>query len=1186
MKGDFTRNTFRKEERLSRVLQQQGRVQLDADWNEQGDIEAHLRETGVRDIIGPCGAPMDGGGFRIEATTDGRRLTVSPGRLYVDGLLCELAPGPVVPLPSITFPDTDTELERLPSVIETFTVRLPGADVRRLGIGPGDAVKLLYLDSLSRENEAGPYSVHQLTELPDGTINVTFGGSLATSPQERWFRRETTTLRQPDLPGAVDPPEDGIYLVYLDVWSRHLTWLDEPEIRETALGGPDTATRARTVCQVRFLRLGAVGEIDELSGRPLSCLSKPDLWNDWIAPGSGRLRARAEPGAAASGPCAVPADAGFTGLENQLYRVEIHTEGDLDQATFKWSRENGSVVTRWVDVPVPGTIRVADSGRDAVLGFRGKDWVELIEDDAEADGRRHGVLVQLCTVKEDLLTLETTPSPPPEVAAWFQAFQDAQENQTAPPRIKVRRWDGSGGQQPVKATAADGWIPLEQGVQVRFEAGSFKTGDYWTIPARTSAGSRKGGIEWPLDSLGEALAAPPHGIEHHSCKLGLVERTGGTGPAHWSVRDDCRALFPPLTGMLHLEKLCGDCQKALPGQPLEKPLRLAVLNGGLPMPGRSVRVEVRQGGGRVYRFGESPQTGIELTTGDDGTIELYWTLGAHYEAQHVEAWLLDDGGNQSGPVLCFTAHQIVPRLHPLCGDGQQVLPGQKVPGDLAVAVLVGDLGVLPGAKVRFRVRGELPDNSDAEGWVQALPLGEIVLMEETPEVESIAQTDGVAHCRWYAGDTKLVQRVEATLLFPIEGTLQPLGPSVCFTATLSRASQVAYTPGACRHLDGVLNVQDALDELCKKIGSEPGIVIDRVETVTGGRLLNDSSLPVYRFVSGLRVSCDQEIADFFKLEGRSTIAPPKPNFHVILFMPYRPADIEFIVGFQPVVLAGTVAVDTADKKVITWQPANVVKDWLRDRLFQGLNRPNQTSPTFSTIIDRLLVVIRINGSFLWGNQNPPLLLDGDSFGQSGPSGRINVTLPSGDGRRGGGFEMWCWLTGNLEIQASASQVPPQPSRPWRVSGTATLSGAPAEGVAVSLRTTGNSVVKETTTGTDGKFLFTGLATTGSFDVVALKDGLMASTRVLVGFSLFEPDPPPPAATLTDVKGIGPVALSRLQEAGITRPDEVAALEPGRLAEILQMPEARAKNIIENARRLAAGQPEPPAGDEPPGSEGA
>jgi hypothetical protein len=58
----------------------------------------------------------------------------------------------------------------------------------------------------------------------------------------------TSYLTQTDLPrlkSDVQPvvSTPGLYLVYVDVWQRLLTALDDPSIREIALGGPDTATR-------------------------------------------------------------------------------------------------------------------------------------------------------------------------------------------------------------------------------------------------------------------------------------------------------------------------------------------------------------------------------------------------------------------------------------------------------------------------------------------------------------------------------------------------------------------------------------------------------------------------------------------------------------------------------------------------------------------------------------------------------------------------------------------------------------------------------------------------------------------------------------------------------------------------------------------------------------------------------
>src|SRR5262245_37851111 len=67
MRGDFSRVTFRPENHFSGVLLQQGRVQLDAEFNEHVDIEAYRDRATARDVIGRAGAPQDGGGFAISA---------------------------------------------------------------------------------------------------------------------------------------------------------------------------------------------------------------------------------------------------------------------------------------------------------------------------------------------------------------------------------------------------------------------------------------------------------------------------------------------------------------------------------------------------------------------------------------------------------------------------------------------------------------------------------------------------------------------------------------------------------------------------------------------------------------------------------------------------------------------------------------------------------------------------------------------------------------------------------------------------------------------------------------------------------------------------------------------------------------------------------------------------------------
>ncbi len=65
------------------------------------------------------------------------------------------------------------------------------------------------------------------------------------------------------IPGATTPGKDTggdyVFLAYLDVWSRHVTALEDPNLAEIALGGPDTGTRVQTLAQVKLAALSADG---------------------------------------------------------------------------------------------------------------------------------------------------------------------------------------------------------------------------------------------------------------------------------------------------------------------------------------------------------------------------------------------------------------------------------------------------------------------------------------------------------------------------------------------------------------------------------------------------------------------------------------------------------------------------------------------------------------------------------------------------------------------------------------------------------------------------------------------------------------------------------------------------------------------------------------------------------------
>jgi hypothetical protein len=504
MKADLTRSTFRTEKHYSGVRMQQGRVQLDADWNEQVDIDAHLDETTRTDVIGRCGVPVHDAGFAISVLPGSPDVAVSPGRAYVDGILCENEASPVAVL----------EVEEAELAVESVV-----ADGHELEQGDWVELTATGVEPIQCRLAGASAADHRVKLETPLTVPEQDALKGAADPV---LRRLVTYLTQAHFAG--DPsaageaqPEGGLYFYYLDVWQRHRTSLEDDTIREVALGGPDHATRTQVVWQVKRTRL------DEREA-PTTCATVPP-WDELVPRTTGRLRARAHPQTTSDDLCTVPPGAGYRRGENQLYRIEIRDAGELGKATFSYSRENGSVVVPWLDRDAE-TLSVTNVGRDAVLGFGPGDWIEATDDRRELGGEP-GTLVKVKTAVDKTLTVD------PATATGSLDIADF------PLHRKVRRWDDPAGARVVETPAGnDGYLVLEDGVEVRFEEGFYRALDYWLVPARTALGD----VEWPVDSAGGSLALPPEGVDHHYCALALLRFDEA-----WNAVDDCRRLFPPLT---------------------------------------------------------------------------------------------------------------------------------------------------------------------------------------------------------------------------------------------------------------------------------------------------------------------------------------------------------------------------------------------------------------------------------------------------------------------------------------------------------------------------------------------------------------------------------------------------------------------------------------------------------------
>ena len=92
MSGDYTRFTLQPRKRYPGVLMQQGRVQLDADWNEGVEITARRWAAPGVDTFGGSAVPQTTPtAFQLTALAGPPPdLAIGIGRFYVDGLLAEV----------------------------------------------------------------------------------------------------------------------------------------------------------------------------------------------------------------------------------------------------------------------------------------------------------------------------------------------------------------------------------------------------------------------------------------------------------------------------------------------------------------------------------------------------------------------------------------------------------------------------------------------------------------------------------------------------------------------------------------------------------------------------------------------------------------------------------------------------------------------------------------------------------------------------------------------------------------------------------------------------------------------------------------------------------------------------------------------------------------------------------------
>ncbi|WP_146658339.1 hypothetical protein [Enhygromyxa salina] len=298
------------------------------------------------------------------------------------------------------------------------------------------------------------------------------------------------------------PPVRRHDLVLLETWEQPVTVVEDSELRERALSGPDSAARIRRMRRVHVISdIGTDNPMEGLAAFATELgndgyVTFEDNNNELFPTARLTVTPVAETGDL---PCGPQPPSGYLGHEDQAIRVEMR--GDT---SITWGFGSAAPLYRvklGVDLK---TITFLNQPRDARLAPRADQIVEIIpwgaklcndEKVAELTGQLFQVAKGYNSASREL---ELGSLAPQEWVDWLNANpQHWNSEDPSSGYFYLRLWDrGSDTSSGTTIDLANGPVELgHTGLQVRL-SGKGRPGDYWVVPARRATPNNV--VPWQL----------------------------------------------------------------------------------------------------------------------------------------------------------------------------------------------------------------------------------------------------------------------------------------------------------------------------------------------------------------------------------------------------------------------------------------------------------------------------------------------------------------------------------------------------------------------------------------------------------------------------------------------------------------------------------------------------------------
>jgi hypothetical protein len=583
MGSDRARVTYDPKQQYRSVVMQQGRVTLEADWNEAGQITNEEIRKEALDFVGPCGTPDDG--YKVVLTS------ASPTNLPFD------------------------------FYIRSGTMYVGG-------------IRAYLYDPVQYSNQPdwrdyGP-------EDPDWVDPASFTASPSISPINEF--------------------------IYLLLREQEVSAVEDPDLKDVALGGPDTAQRTRLL--QRFVRIASQGTdcVSGLAAAQAKWQSEglffdPDTMR--LCPWS-RLQVGFSKQTQPPDPCQPQAQGGYLDPDNQLIRVQI---SGIDQASgnpkFLWGFDDASFLYRInVDPHNPQNLVFQQVPVDANHQPISGQAVEVLR--TTADLPNGG---DVAATSGFVFTLEQNYNPDSQSVAIPTGISlppdYTNSNQSPPNQLFLRVW-----QQEVAFTPGQQNQLGNTGVLVTLSTPNnqpFHLSDYWLFAVRPATPQ----TVYPERYQNESQR--PDGPRLWACPLGVIAWSEEVG----TLVSDCRNQLCNLVDLCKRQQGCctitvkpqdldsNTTLQAIVNQASRPTMLVQAANPGAP--GNNISVAISN-----VQLNATPPT-FDLTVTE---TDIHLGLTVNGSNDGIEVIIGDEEGGPNDGLAHILVGSVNPQLVPL--DNQKV----------------------------------------------------------------------------------------------------------------------------------------------------------------------------------------------------------------------------------------------------------------------------------------------------------------------------------------------------------------------------------------------------------------------------------------------------------------------------------------------------------------------------------